>query len=106
MAQSRENYALGVLTLHKLMFTLLNGFVNGKHYDSKDRALIKLFLDRCGPIFKSVLRLKSDVHVGFFLTLFEVAFGTKTEKDRFDIKGLTKLFGQELLRTLKIEVSI
>ena len=88
------------------MFTLLNAFVNGKHYDGKDRALIKLFLDRCGPIFKKVLSLKADVNVGFLLTLFEVAFGTKTQQDRFDIKQMTRLFGQELLKTLKIEVSI
>lgn len=106
MTQSRDNCALGVLTLHKLMFTLLNAFVNGKHYDGKDRALIKLFLEYCGPIFKRVLSLKSDVNLGFLLTLFEVAFGTKTQQDRFDIKQMTKLFGQELLKTLKIEVSI
>lgn len=51
MVHSNENYALGVLMLHRLMFTILNALVNGKHYDSKDRALIKLFLDRCGRIF-------------------------------------------------------
>ena len=51
MLHSNENFALGVVMLHRLMFTLLNAFVNGKHYDGKDRALIKLFLDRCGGIF-------------------------------------------------------
>ena len=88
------------------MFTLLNGLVNGKRYDSKDRALIKLFLDKCTNIFCRVLRLKADVHLSFFLTLFEIAFGTRTPKDRYDIKLMTKLFGRELLKTLKIEVSI
>ena len=68
------------------MFTLLNGFVNGKHYDSKDRHIIKCFLEECQDIFDQVMHLKSDVHVGFFLSLFECAFATRCPKDRYDIK--------------------
>jgi len=88
------------------MFTLLNGIVNSKHYDSKDRHVIKLFLEECQHIFQKILRLKSDVSVNFFLTLFETQFGTRTPKDRYDIKLMAKLFGDELLRTLQIETSI
>jgi len=93
MVHANENYATGVLMLHRLMFTLLNALVNGKHYDSKDRAVIKLFLDRCGRIFQRVLRIKEGVHVSFFLALFENAFAVRTPKDRYDIKLMTKLFG-------------
>ena len=60
------------------MFTILNAFVNSKQYDSKDRHLLKLFLDTCQHTLRSVLRLKEDVHVGFFLTLFETVFAEKT----------------------------
>ena len=88
------------------MFTLLNGFVNYKYYDSKDRALIKLFLDVCSAIFLRILKLKSDVHVSFFLTLFETSFATRTAKDKYDIKMMQRLFGSELLKTLQIETSI
>ena len=51
MAHANENSALGVVMLQRLMFTLLNAFINGKHYDSKDRALIKLFLGHCRGVF-------------------------------------------------------
>ena len=78
MTQVRDNYQLGVQTLHKLMFTLLNALVNGKHYDGKDRALIKLFLGNCQDVLKKVLQIKTDGNCGWLLTLFEVAFGTKT----------------------------
>ena len=51
LAHANENSALGVVMLQRLMFTLLNAFINGKHYDSKDRALIKLFLGHCRGVF-------------------------------------------------------
>lgn len=101
-----ENFAAGVQCLHQLMFTLLNGFVNCKHYDSKDRHVIKLFLDACRSIFTSILKLKNDVHVDFFLTLFETAFATRTARDKYDIRQMSKLFGADLLKTLQIETSI
>ena len=88
------------------MFTLLNGIVNGKHYDSKDRALIKLLLDTCHNVFQEVLRLKKEVSISFFLTLFEVAFATRVPRDKYDIKKMTQLFGVELLKTLQIEASM
>ena len=69
-----ENRVVAIKNLHEVMFTILNGFVNAKHYDSKDRALIKLFLENCASTFRQILGLKPDVHIGFFLTLFEVAF--------------------------------
>ena len=68
---ANENREQGIKCLHQLMFTLLNGFVNYKYYDSKDRTLIKLFLDVCSNTFQNILRVKHDVHVSFFLTLFE-----------------------------------
>ena len=68
MVHANENYALGVITLHKLMFTLLNAIVNGSHYDSKDRCLIKLFFGRCERIFQRVLGVKSNVQISFLLT--------------------------------------
>ena len=34
------------------------------------------------------------------MTLFEVHFGTKSPKDRYDIKLMTKLFGKELLKNI------
>jgi len=52
------------------------------------------------------LHLKADVSVNFFLTLFETQFATKTARDKYDIKLMAKLFGDELLRTLQIETSI
>lgn len=85
---------------------MLNGIVNGKHYDSKDRAVIKLLLDTCHEVFQKVLRLKPGVSVSFFLTLFETAFATRTPRDKYDIKQMAKLFGTELLSTLQIETSI
>lgn len=88
------------------MFTILNAFVNSKHYDSKDRHLLKLFLDTCQHILHEVLRLKPDVHVGFFLTLFETTFAQRCSRDKYDIKLMQRLFGDELLKTLQIETSI
>ena len=85
-AISNENKANGIKCLHQLMFTLLNGFVNYKHYDSKDRALIKLFLDVCSCSFQNILKVKHDVHMSFFLTLFEISFATRTQRDKYDIK--------------------
>ena len=82
------------------MFTVLNSFVNSKHYDSKDRHLIKLFLDASQDILHEVLRLKNDITIGFFLTLFETAFAQRTPRDKYDIKLMSKLFGPELLKTL------
>lgn len=73
--------------MHQLMFTLLNGFVNYKHYDSKDRHLIKLFIDECKETFVRVLKLKEDVPVNFFLTLFEISFTeARIPRDKYDIK--------------------
>jgi len=53
-----EDPAAGKRELHMILFTILNGFVNHKRYDSKDRALIKLFLENCQHIFQKVLRIK------------------------------------------------
>ena len=105
-AKSRENYSLGIKTLHMLIFTLLNAFVNNKYYDSKDRHVIKLFLDCCKQSFQSVMSLKSDVSICFLLTFFEREFATRVPKDRYDIKMMAKLFGNELLKTLQIETSM
>ena len=44
--------------------------------------------------------------MGFFLTIFEMAFGSRTPKDKYDIKMMTRLFGSNLLKTLQIEASI
>ena len=82
------------------MFTLLNGFINYKYYDSKDRTLIKLFIDTCSSIFQNILKVKDDVHVSFFLTLFEVSFATRTQKDKYDIKMMQRLFGKDILKVL------
>jgi len=76
------------------MFTLLNGFVNYKHYDSKDRHLIKLFIDECTDTFQRILKLKNDVPVLFFLTLFETSFTeARIPRDKYDIKQMQRLFG-------------
>ena len=79
--------------LHQVVFTILNGFVNSQFFDSKDRHLIKLFLDHCSSIFRQILRLRQDARVGFLLTLFEAAFAVKTPKDVYDIYLMHKLFG-------------
>ena len=68
------------------MFTILNGLVNFKHYDGKDRTVIKLFLDACSSTFQDILKLNHDVPVSFFLTLFETSFGSRVARDKYDIK--------------------
>ena len=93
-----KNHAYGVKCLHQVIFTVLNGFCNSSRYDSKDRALIKLTFETCNEIFQKVLRIQE--HTSFFLTLFETCFGTKVPRDKYDIKLLHKLFGDELLTTL------
>lgn len=99
---------MGVTCLHQAIFTLLNGFVNGKHYDSKDRALIKLFLRECDSIFKEVLRLKPETNISFLLTAFEVSFTTeRVPRDKYDIKAMVKLFkAEDLLAPFQIEASM
>ena len=106
LAKQQENSALGTRQLHQIMFTILNGFVNYKYYDSKDRHLLKLFIETCSDIFQNILKVKHEVHMGFLLSYFEKAFATRTLRDRYDIKNMHKLFGQEILDLLQIESSI
>ena len=88
------------------MFTILNGFVNYKYYDSKDRHLLKLFIETCADVFQNILKVKHEIHMGFILSYFEKAFASRTLRDRYDIRQMHKIFGQELLKTLQIESSI
>ena len=88
------------------MFTILNGFVNYKYYDSKDRHLLKLFIETCSDIFQNILKVNHETSMGFILSYFEKAFASRTLRDRYDIKNMHKLFGEEILETLQIASSI
>ena len=103
---TEDNFVKRVRSLHQVMFTILNSFVNSKHYDSKDRHVIKLFLESIQDILHQVLRQKKNIKVGFFLTLFETAFGSRAPRDKYDIRLMTRLFGAEILKTLQIETSM
>lgn len=40
-----KDYVTIVQTVHRMMFTIFNSFINSKHYDAKDRHLLKLFME-------------------------------------------------------------
>lgn len=54
---SEDDHVLCVLTIHRLSFTLFNAFINSKLYDSKDRMLLKLFLEEVTPMFRKLMLL-------------------------------------------------
>ena len=98
--------ARAVRVLNQVLFTLFNSLVSSKHYDGKDRHLLKLFLERCKGVFQEVLRVRTSVDMSFLLTIFEQSVGERIPKDKYDIRLLANLFGEELLETLQIKVSM
>jgi hypothetical protein len=88
------------------MFTILNTFLNTKEYNSKDRHLLKLFIETVTPSFRELMLLNQNVNLHFFLQIFESEFGERVPKDKYDLKLMSKIFGDELLETLKITQSM
>ena len=89
-----------------MLFTLFNSFINTKQYDSKDRHMLKLFLDEVRDIMCELMLLNDKVNIHYMLQIFEREFGERIPKDKYDIKMMTKIFGDELLETLKITSSM
>jgi hypothetical protein len=103
---TKEDYVLTVQTIFRLMFTLFNTFINTKQYDSKDRHLLKLFIEEVTPTFCEMMKVKQEVGIRYMLQMFEREFGDRVPKDTYDIKKMARLFGDELLETLNITLSI
>ena len=57
--------------LYHLLFTIFNYFVASKHYDGKDRHLMKLFLKEAQEGIREILGVQDTVKIDFFLTIFE-----------------------------------
>ena len=53
-----------------------------------------------------MMKLKSDVNIRYMLQIFEREFGERVPKDKYDLKMMSRLFGNELLETLNITSSM
>lgn len=68
--------------------------------------MLKLFIEEVTPTFCEMMKVKEEVGIRYMLQIFEREFGERVPKDNYDIKKMARLFGDELLETLNITLSI
>jgi hypothetical protein len=74
---------------------VIYAFISAEDYNGADRHLLKSLLIVLEPILRLALNAKSNVPVGFFLTLTELQIGERVPKDKYNLYAMRKLMTKE-----------